>query len=322
MSSILGSNTFNPDTDIPDLSGKNYIVTGGSAGIGFGIAAHLLQHHAENVTILSNKEDHAHSALEELKEYGDASKAHWVKCDLEDLKLTQKVANELASSQDKLHGLVLNAGLGVGVYNETKDKLDSHFQVNHLSQFLLLMKLLPRLQNTPGARVVFESSELHRGADANVQFENEAEINQDIGPTKLYNRTKLAQILTTRALQRRIDNGQLGFEAGQKIYVNAVHPGAVATDQPLQAEEAYGKLGVVGHTLVRPFMKDPIADGCRSALYAATSQDIEEKGIMGQYIVPDKKVTDPSSKASDEELGERLWRLSDQLLKDRLGEIS
>ncbi|KIX94807.1 uncharacterized protein Z520_09497 [Fonsecaea multimorphosa CBS 102226] len=319
MSSLLGTNTFNPDKDIPDLSGKNYIVTGGSAGIGFGIAAHLLQHHAGSVTILSNKEEHAHSALEELKEYGDASKAHWVKCDLEDLKATEKVANELAGSQEKLHGLILNAGLGVGVYNETKDKLDSHFQVNHLSQFLLLLKLLPRLQHTPGSRVVFESSELHRGAEDNVQFENEAEINKDIGPTKLYNRTKLAQILTTRALQRRIDSGQLGFEAGQKVYVNAVHPGAVATDQPLQAEEAYGKLGVVGHKLVRPFMADPVATGCRSALYAATSQEIEEKGISGQYIVPDKKVTDPSTMAQDVELGERLWRLSEQLLKEKLG---
>jgi len=105
MSSLLGTNTFNPDKDIPDLSGKTYIVTGGSAGIGFGIAAHILQHHAESVTILSNKEEHAESALEELKEYGDATKAHWVKCNLEDLKMTEKVGDELASSQDPLHGV-------------------------------------------------------------------------------------------------------------------------------------------------------------------------------------------------------------------------
>jgi FlaA1/EpsC-like NDP-sugar epimerase len=124
MSSLLpGGNTLNPDEDIPDLSGKvgkrssdrkslldsdtspqHYIVTGGSAGIGFGIAAHLIQHNAENVTILSNKEDHAQSALEELKEFGDATKAHWVKCNLEDLAFTNRVADELASSQDRLDG--------------------------------------------------------------------------------------------------------------------------------------------------------------------------------------------------------------------------
>ncbi|EHA51533.1 hypothetical protein MGG_07443 [Pyricularia oryzae 70-15] len=320
MSSLIpGSNTFNPDKDIPDLSGKHYIVTGGSAGIGFGIAAHLLQHKADNVTILSNKEEHAQSALEELKEYGDASKAHWVKCDFEDLKFTEKVANELARSQDKLDGLVLNAGLGVGVYNETKDKIDSHFQVNILSQFLLLKKLLPRLQKTPGARLVFESSDLHKAADGGAQFKDEAEINNDIGPTQLYNRTKLALILLARALQRRKEAGELGFQPGQSVFINAVHPGAVATDQQLQAEEAYGTLGVVGHAIVRPFLKDPVSQGCRPALFATTSKEIEEQEISGQYIVPDKKVTSPSSKAQDDELGERLWNLMEQMLKDRLG---
>ena len=203
------------------------------------------------------------------------------------------------------------------MYNETRDRLDSHFQVNHLSQFLLLKKLLPRLQRTPGARVVLQSSDLHQGADAGTQFKDEAEINKDIGPTKLYNRTKLAQILIIRALQRRKDAGEMGFQPDQKIYINAVHPGPIDTDQPLQAEEAYGKPGVVGHKLIKPFLKDPISKGCRSALYAATSKEIEEKNITAQYIVPDKKVTNPSNKAQDDERGERLWALSEQLLKDR-----
>jgi WW domain-containing oxidoreductase len=78
---------------------------GGSAGIGFGIAAHLLKHNAEEVTILSNKEEHAQSALEYLKEYGDATKAHWVQCDLEDLKMTDAVANRLADTEEKLDGV-------------------------------------------------------------------------------------------------------------------------------------------------------------------------------------------------------------------------
>ena len=182
-----------------------------------------------------------------------------------------------------------------------------------------MLKLLPNLRDTPNSRIVLESSELHRGSNADTKFENEAEINRDIGPTKLYNRTKLAQILTVRALQRRIDAGQLGFQPGARIYVNAVHPGGVETDQPLQAEEAYGTLGVIGHKFVKPFMKDPVSQGCRPALFAATSKEVEEQGITGKYIVPDKKVTDPSKEAQDDELGERLWSLSEQIIKDRLG---
>jgi WW domain-containing oxidoreductase len=208
----------------------------------------------------------------------------------------------------------------VGKYSKTKDGLESHFQVNHLSQFLLLMKLLSRLQRTPGARVVFESSDMHKLPDAGSTFETEEEINHDIGSAKLYNRSKLAQVLTARALQRRVENGQLGFSPSQRIFINAVHPGAVATDQPLQAEEAYGTMGKIGHRLIRPFMKDPDWEGCRPALYAVTSPEIEERGVSGEYIVPDKKVTSPTNKAQDEQLGEQLWQLSEELLRSRLGQ--
>lgn len=139
---------------------------------------------------------------------------------------------------------------------------------------------------------------------------------------KLYARTKLAQILTVRALQRRQALGSLGFSHDPKtnqVFINAVHPGAVETDQPKQAEEAYGKAGVLGHKMIKPFLKDPVASGCRSALFAATSERVVSEGISGGYIVPDAKVVEPSEMAKDEELGERLWELSERLLRERLG---
>ena len=160
-----------------------------------------------------------------------------------------------------------------------------------------------------------------------MQFADEAELNHDIGPMKLYNRSKLAQVLAVRALQRRQEAGLLGFSSNNSqsdassttVYINAVHPGGVETDQPKQGEEAYGAPGVLGHKLLKPFLKDPVESGCRSALFAATSPEVVEKGITGCYIVPDCKVTEPSARAKDEELGERLWELSENLLKDRLG---
>lgn len=208
----------------------------------------------------------------------------------------------------------------MGVYAETVDGLDSHFQVNHLSQFHLLLTLLPLLQRTPNSRLVLESSELHRGPTDEVQFASLAEINRDIGPMKLYNRSKLAQVLTVRALQRRQDARQLDFSADVgRVYINAVHPGAVGTDQPKQAEEAYGKAGALGHTLLKLFLQEPVSSGCRSALFAATAKRVEEEGISGCYIVPDAKVTEPSDRAKDEMLGERLLDLSERLLRERLG---
>lgn len=76
-----------------------YVVTGGTAGIGFGIAAHLIQHKASKILLLSQKEEHADEAIEELKKYGDASKVHWVQCDLKDLKQTDEVAKQLTSEK-------------------------------------------------------------------------------------------------------------------------------------------------------------------------------------------------------------------------------
>ena len=70
---------------------------------------------------------------------------------------------------------------------------------------------------------------------------------------------------------------------------------------------------------MRPFLKDPTDEGCRPALFAATSADVVEEGIQGGYVVPDRKVVEPSGKARDEALGERLWTLSEEILAEKLG---
>jgi len=326
---FLTGNKFDPNSDIPDLSGKVYVVTGGSAGIGFGIVAHLLQHNPAKILLLSNKKQHAEEAMEELKEFGDTSKVHWIHCDLSDLKQTDGVAKEL-TSEKRIDALICNAGLGVGKYWETVDGIDSHFQVNHLSQMHLTLSLLPNLQATPSSRLVVQSSDLHRAANPDTNFVSLEEINTDVGPTFLYNRTKLAQILFIRALVRRMEAGKLGFKGvgGRStegrdgvLYANATHPGGVSTDQPQQAIEAYGTLGQIGVMAVRPFMKDPVKEGCCPALFAATSEDVITEGLYGQYIVPDKKVTEPSARAKDDELGERLWNLSIKILQEKLGKL-
>ncbi len=66
--------------------------------------------------------------------------------------------------------------------------------------------------------------------------------------------------------------------------MNATHPGAVATDQPRQAEEAYGVLGKVGVALATPFMVDPVDQGCRPALFAAAGEAVAAERIQGQYV--------------------------------------
>ena len=185
------------------------------------------------------------------------------------------------------------------------------------------MMLWPNLQATPNSRLIFMSSDLHRGCPSSTTFTSVPEINTDLGPTNLYNRSKLAQILTVRAIARRMENNQPGFQSPKDTgpWVIATHPGGVSTDQQEQAVDAYGTKGKVGVAAVRPFLKDPVDEGCRSGLFAATSEDVVKEKLQGVYIVPDRKVSEPSNRAKDIELGENLWRLSGQILQDKLGDL-
>ncbi|KAJ4294076.1 hypothetical protein N0V90_007765 [Kalmusia sp. IMI 367209] len=323
MTALTG-NKFDPNTDIPDLSGKVYVVTGGSAGIGFGIVAHLLQHNPAKIYLLSNKEAHAEEAQQELaKTWGDASKVEWRQCNLESLKQTDEIARNLARELTRLDGLVCNAGLGVGPYNESEDKLDTHMQVDVFAQAHIILTLLPVLQKTTDSRIVSQSSDMHRAAPSSVTFESIEEINQDIGATYLYGRTKLAQILFSNELIKRIKVGQFGTVSANEglPWINCTHPGAIKTDQQFQAEEAYGTLGKIGVAAVRPFLGDPVDKGCRSALFATTSPDIVQEQIQGAYIVPDCKVTDPSSQAKDDILSANLWKLTKGILETKIGNL-
>jgi len=169
---------------------------------------------------------------------------------------------------------------------------DSHFQVNYLSQFHLTMMLLPILQKTPNSRLVLQSSDLHRSPLSNTHFASVSEINTDIGPNSLYSRSKLAQILIVRAMARRMHNNEPSFQSPKATgpWINAVHPGGVSTDQQEQAVDAYGTIAKIGVKAVRPFMKDPVDEGCRPALFAATSEDVVKDGIQGQYVNPSSHV--------------------------------
>ncbi|ERF76766.1 hypothetical protein EPUS_02305 [Endocarpon pusillum Z07020] len=332
---VMREATFDPDKDIPDLQNQVFVVTGGSSGLGFAIICHLLKHNAAKIITLSNKEENARKAIGQLNSWGDTSRVIWQKCDLKDLRQVDQVARKLREEEKRIDALVLNAGIGINGFELTKEGLDSHFQVNMLSQLHLALMLLPTLQATAAstktsARIMMMSSEMHRWVPKSTKFESEKELTENIGPTYLYGRSKLAQILIVRELARRLDEGKLGSPSydpatnmPRPVLVNATHPGAVRTAQPFQLEIAYGWIGKVLANVFWPAFVDPIKTGCRSGVFAVTGKDLYEgSGIHGQYIVPDKKIGQPNSKGQDREMGERLWRISLQILGDRLGALN
>ncbi len=80
-------------------------MTGGSAGIGFGAVAHLLQHNPKKIYMLSLKEEHAQQAMDSLKEWGDVDRVQWLQCQLEDLHQVDELGKKLRSELERLDGV-------------------------------------------------------------------------------------------------------------------------------------------------------------------------------------------------------------------------
>ncbi|KAH1488217.1 hypothetical protein KXX06_003574 [Aspergillus fumigatus] len=303
MQSVLQP-VIGPRKEIHDLTGRVALVTGGALGIGYEISRAFVLNGAR-VIMVNRKEEQGQSAIDKIKEEAGAdAKIEWIPCDMGDLNEIKEVFSGMRERESRLDLLILSAGINVNQYGETADGLDRHFEVNFLGQFYVVNQLWPLLRKTakmpgtPPPRVVFESSEQHRNAPKVVHFGSVDEINNpEIGTTEVYGRTKLAIILGVRygLLERVIKPNK------DNIYVLSVHPGALLTTAML----------AVGRN---------VEQGSFSALYAATSPEIEEKGWNGYYFSDVAQPGKESAQASDPMLGAALWDLSHRLLKEKVGE--
>jgi WW domain-containing oxidoreductase len=107
---------------IPTLTGKTFIVTGGTTGIGFGITTQLLKHKATHVYLLSSNQKHWELAKQQLEEEKlDTSHLEWIECNLADLKSVDQVAKQLVDKAPRIDALICNAGIGAGKFKLSED---------------------------------------------------------------------------------------------------------------------------------------------------------------------------------------------------------
>jgi len=321
MQSVLHS-VVGPKKEIHDLEGRVAIVTGGAFGIGYEISRAFVQNKAR-VIMINRKEDQGNDAIAKIKqEVGEHAQIEWLPCDLGSLKEVKDTFTGLREREERLDLLILSAGINANQYGEDADGIDRHFGVNWLGQFYAINLLYPllrktsKLPDTPAPRIVFEASEMHRTAPSTVHFASLAEINNpDIGNTEVYGRTKLAIILGVKygIFERVIKKN------GDNIYALSVHPGAVNTAMQQQWKDAYpGLLGKLITAVMLAGGRD-VEQGSFSALYAATSPEVEEKSWNGYYLNDPGMPGKESSQASDPALGAALWDLSERIIKDKLG---
>ncbi|KAL2918517.1 hypothetical protein HK105_201937 [Polyrhizophydium stewartii] len=299
---------------LPDLTGKVAIVTGGNTGLGFETVVALANKGAR-VFMASRSEERARQAIERIK--ADTGKdVEFLRLDLQDINQAKAAADEFLAKKLPLNILVNNAGIMACPFGLTKDGIESQIGTNHLGHFVFATTLMPALEKGAPSRVVSVSSYGHTFCPAGgIQFDKINEPNAHNAWTR-YGQSKLANILFARGLDKRF--GSKG------IFANSLHPGVVYTELTRGPKDLYGFTGLFsfmgsimsfGEWLISLSPKD----GALTQIFLAASNDVVDKNIRAKYFVPFAKETDDVSKyAVDDELADRLWEWSEKTVAEKL----
>ena len=278
---------------LADMTGRVCVVTGASRGIGRATAEGLAGLGATLVLVCRRLEDGEEVARGIVAEHG-VPPPKVVEADLSSQRSIRDAADVIRTAHPRVHVLVNNAGLIPKQRETTVDGLEMQFAVNHLAYFLLTNLLLDPLIDGAPSRVVSVSSGAHQGG--RLDF-GDLQSARRYDPVRVYGRTKLANVLFTYELARRL--GATGVTA------NCLHPGVVATK--LMAD--YMNVPLVGGAIARTF-GGSTDKGAEASVYLATSRDVE--GVTGRYFVGWKE-TRSSPTSYDEALQHRLWEESARL---------
>lgn len=203
-------------SDMPDQSGRVAVVTGANTGIGLPTAAELARHGARVVMACRNPEK-ARAAADGIVAEGVAGSVDVLQLDLADLASVRSFSDAFRTRFDRLDLLINNAGVMWPPLSRTADGFELQFGTNHLGHFALTARLLDRLRETVGARVITVASLSHRfGA---IDFDDLQWQSRPYRPNRAYGQSKLANLLFTYELQRRIER------AGAPMLAAASHPG-------------------------------------------------------------------------------------------------
>jgi retinol dehydrogenase 14 len=281
--------------DTPLMTGKNVLVTGGTAGIGKATAVGLAALGAR-VGITGRDRIRAEAAAADIRAGSGNPAVDAFTADMSSQAAVRSLAGQVLDAYPRLDVLVNNVGGFWAHRHVTADGLEHTFALNHLGPFLLTNLLLDRLKASAPARVVTVSS----GAQATGRIDfDDLQGSATYSGQRAYNASKLANVMFTYELARRLE--------GTGVTATVLHPGVVRTNFGAEDQAAFFKVVL---PLVRPFMKTPAA-GAATPIYLASS--IEVEGVTGRYFA--KRKPKASNKVSyDTAAAARLWRVSADLV--------
>ncbi|MFJ1761342.1 oxidoreductase [Amycolatopsis sp. NPDC088138] len=295
--------------DIPGLHGRTAVVTGANSGLGFAIADALARRGAD-VVLACRNEEKAAAAADRIWANAPGAVVRTLSLDVGSLASVRAAAQGLHDEYDHLDLLVNNAGGLRPRYSVTEDGFESTMAVNHLGPFAFTGLVLDLMTGTPGSRVVMVSSTSHRKGVLD-PAELDPERGRDYQFYRAYSRAKLANLLFTYALNRRLEAG------GARTIAVAGHPGLARTNG---GRDMSWTVRIVADHRINPIARaisQPAAIGALGQLRAATDPDArggDFYGPSGRGELTGYPVRVTSSDLShDADLQRRLWTASERL---------
>lgn len=278
-----------------DLSGKVCLITGATSGIGRA-AAEVIAACGPTLYLVGRDQARTAAAADEIASATGNDKIEVLIGDLAVQHDVHRVAGEFLATRRPLHLLFNNAGVVMLKREETVDGFEMTFAVNHLAYFLLTNLLLDRLRESAPARIVNTASGAHAYSGGRLDFDD-LQSRKSYASMKVYAKSKLANILFTRELARRLE--------GSGVTVNCFHPGFVGSNLAVNN----GAIARVVMRALRPFARSN-DKGAETGIYLCTSPEVE--GKSGLYFY-NKKPAWPKSYAQNDEDAARLWAESERM---------
>lgn len=286
-------------SDIPDLTGKQAIVTGGNIGLGYRSALELARRGA-GVTIGCRRADAGEKAIGRIRQEAPNAKLSFIELDLTNVASINAFTDAFLTRHDRLDILMNNAGVvNLEDLTRTSEGHEMHMATNHYGHFALTGRLFGLLCRTPGARVVCLTSGAYKSGE--IRFDDMDWRQRTYSRIKAYGDSKLANLLFMLTLQKRFD------AAGAEALAVAAHPGLTATER----QQSIG----IGGSLAR-WIASPVGQGVAPQLRAATDPLVRAGQLYGpRFVVRGGPVAEKiHPKATDDALAERLWAFSEELI--------
>lgn len=285
------------------VAGKRVLITGATMGIGLAAAMELARRGARLAIVARDEARGAAAARQIQAASGGGEPVEVLLADLASQSSIRHLAAEVLDRYPRVEVLVNNAGAVNARRQLTDDGIELTWAVNHLAPFLLTTLLLDRIRESAPARIITTASNAHRGARMIPFDDMTGEHGYGPGGFGRYGETKLANILFTLELARRLE--------GTGATANCFHPGFVASG----FNRNNGAFMRFGMTVARLFARSA-EKGAETLVWLADAPEAAAEN--GGYFFDRRRVL-PTAAGQDEAAARRLWAVSEEQTRSSAG---